>query len=124
MSQAQLRLIAGNPAANTVGKMPTGPQPTTKAAALKVLPRTGTQRAEVLDAIIGAGAYGMTDAELQRALGMNPNTERPRRVELVEGGWIADSGQRRASAGADLSIVWTLSLQGRQRLVNLVGGVT
>jgi hypothetical protein len=124
MSQTQLRLVAGNPAANTVGKMPSNPQSTTKAAALKVLPRTGTQRAEVLDAIIGAGVSGMTDAELQRSLTMNPNTERPRRVELVEGGWITDSGQRRVSAGADLSIVWALSVAGRQRLINLVGGIT
>lgn len=124
MNPTQLRLVASNPAANTVGAMPSNPQPTTKLAALKVLPRTGTQRAEVLDAIIGAGARGMTDAELQRSLGMNPSTERPRRVELVQGGWIIDSGQKRVSAGADLSIVWVLSLVGRARLQNLVGGIT
>lgn len=123
MTQPQLKLIT-NPAANTVGKMPSNPKDTTRLAALKALPRTGTQRAEVLDAIIGSGTRGMTDAELQRALGMNPNTERPRRVELVEANWVVDSGQRRASAGADLSIVWVLSFAGRARLQNLVGGIT
>lgn len=124
MTQLTLVAVAANPTVNTVGKMRTNPQPTSRAAALAVFPRTGTQRGDVLDEIIGAGSFGMTDAELQRALGMNPSTERPRRIELVQGGWVMDSGRKRASAGADVSIVWVLTFQGRQRLSNLVGGVT
>lgn len=80
--------------------------PTSKLAALTVAPRTGTQRRRVLDAI---ATRPSTDDELQAALRMSGNTERPRRVELVDGGWIRDSGARRpSSTGAD-SIVWELA---------------
>lgn len=80
--------------------------PTSKAAALAVAPRTGTQRRRVLDAI---ATRPSTDEEIQAALRMSGNTERPRRVELVEGGWIRDSGARRPSLSGQESIVWELA---------------
>ena len=80
---------------------------TSKAAALSVAPRTGTQRRRVLDAIAASG--GLTDEEIQARLAMNPSTQRPRRVELVEGGWIKDSGARRPSSSGRESIVWELA---------------
>jgi hypothetical protein len=45
-----------------------------------------------------------TDAELQRILGMDGNTERPRRGELVAAGRVVDTGERR-----DRSAVWGLA---------------
>ena len=80
--------------------------PTSKAPGLAVAPRTGTQRRRVLDAI---ATRPSTDEEIQDALRMSGNTERPRRVELVEGGWIRDSGARRPSASGQESIVWELA---------------
>jgi hypothetical protein len=79
---------------------------TSRAAAYAVTPRTGTQRRRVLDAI---AAKPSTDEEIQSALHMNPNTQRPRRVELVRGGWVGDSGERRPSSTGQDSIVWGLA---------------
>jgi hypothetical protein len=82
---------------------------TSKRAALEVAPRTGTQRRRVLDAIASASSGGLTDEQLQTRLGMSGDSERPRRVELVEGGWIKDSGLRRPSGSGQDSIVWELA---------------
>ena len=79
---------------------------TSKAAALAVAPKAGTQRRRVLEAI---ASHPATDEELQARLAMSGNTERPRRVELVEGGWIRDSGARRPSMSGQESIVWELA---------------
>lgn len=68
---------------------------TSREAAWSVMPRSGTQRRKVLDYITRFGPVGATDEEIQRALSMAGNTERPRRVELVRGGHIYDCGQRR-----------------------------
>ena len=78
---------------------------TSRAAALEVAPRTGTQRWRVLQFVTACGDDGATDDEIQDALAMSGNTERPRRLELVEGGWIIDSGTRRRHQGRD-RIVW------------------
>lgn len=74
---------------------------TSRAAAKAVMPRTGTQRRRVLDYIIGCGEHGATDLELQNALGLSGNSERPRRVELVDAELIVDAGRRRRG-----HIVW------------------
>jgi hypothetical protein len=78
---------------------------TSHAAAADVMPRTGTQRWRVYNFIVRKGDAGATDDEIQRALCMNGNTQRPRRVELVDAGLIVDSGQRRVVRGR-LMIVW------------------
>lgn len=91
-------------------------RPTSVAAAAAVWPRTGTQRRRVLDAILDAtrrGHGGATDPELQRHLDMSPNTERPRRLELVEQGFVADSGKVRQENGRD-HIVWSATLLAMQ----------
>jgi hypothetical protein len=80
---------------------------TAKTAALAVLPRTGTQRRRVYDRIARAGLYGITDQGLQADLDMDGNTERPRRVELVRGGFVVDSGRRRIIDGRP-AIVWII----------------
>jgi hypothetical protein len=74
-------------------------RPTQVAAAAAVRPRTGTQRARVLDAIRTAGRDGLIDEEIEDALHLDGNSARPRRKELEEGGLIVDSGQRRQHAG-------------------------
>lgn len=52
------------------------------------------------------GEHGATDEEMQQALGIDPNTQRPRRVELHEGGMIADSNKRRPTRSGRGAVVW------------------
>lgn len=78
---------------------------TTYEAAVAIAPRTGTLRRQVLDFIVASGSFGATDLEIQQTLAMNGNTERPRRVELVDGGWVVDSGLRRTANERNM-IVW------------------
>lgn len=106
-----------DPDRNEIGKFQApgrGAAVTQRKAAILVYPRTGTQRRKVLDYVAAEGERGATDEEIAAALGMLANTERPRRVELEEGGWIADSGLRRktAASGSDAA-VWTLTEEGR-----------
>jgi hypothetical protein len=49
--------------------------------------------------------HGLTDEEQQAALKMNPSTQRPRRVELVRRGLVAEFGTRRTSSGR-MATVW------------------
>lgn len=104
-----------DPTENTVGLMSREPRDTQRDAAYAVMPRTGTQRRMVLDAICGSGR-GMTDEELRDVLGTTYSKVGPRRRELVDGGWVADSGQRRPTSSGQDAIVWVLTPEGRARL--------
>ena len=66
-----------------------------------------TLRGRVLSFISWSNAYGATDEEIQDCLEMNPSTQRPRRVELVEKGLIKDSGKKRKTKSNRLAVVWT-----------------
>lgn len=101
-----------SPAAITAGIHHREPRDTERAAADRATPRTGTARARVLAAIGEAPHNGATDEELQRHLKLNPNTERPRRVELERGGYIFDSGKRRPTVSGDSAIVWKVTPAG------------
>lgn len=96
-------------------KMHDRPTDTEKAAALSTLPRSGTQRRRVYDALLAASDLetseddGLTDEEIQHRLQMNPSTVRPRRGELVEGGFVKDSGQRRKVGSGEWAIVWVIA---------------
>jgi len=86
---------------------------TSRAAAALVEPRTGSWRSKVLLAV---AEYPRTDDGLISALHGSPNTIRPRRVELMEDGWIEDSGERRATITGAQAAVWRLTEQGRKQL--------
>lgn len=100
-----------NPDANTIGKFqrPGTPAETQRQAAVAIYPTTGTKRRRVLDAFRSAGQAGATDDEIQVALDMDPSTQRPRRVELVEGGWLQDTGFRRNTRSGRSATVWCLT---------------
>ena len=106
-----------DPDRDMIGKhqRPGDASPTQITAAFGAYPGSGTKRRAVLDAIRGAGRRGMTDEELQIALGMNPSTQRPRRVELVEDGWIKDSQHRRRTKADLPAVVWVLTEAARAR---------
>jgi hypothetical protein len=53
-------------------------------------------------AVIAAASAGLTDEEIQLHTGMNPSTERPRRIELERRGFITQAGPGRRAAGGVL----------------------
>lgn len=57
-----------------------------------------TSQRSVYEFIVSRGADGATDMEMQESLGVNPNTQRPRRNELSTAGAIVDSGMKRSRA--------------------------
>lgn len=86
---------------------------TSHEAAARTLGRSGSARRRVMQALAQADR---TDEELQAWLGMAANTQRPRRVELVELGYVAATGARRRTATGSDSIVWAATDAGREAL--------
>jgi hypothetical protein len=75
-------------------------------AAKVIEPGAGTDRMRVLMALRDAGSRGMTDDELQDALNMPGDTERPRRISLCEVGLVwASQEWRKTRSGRD-AVVW------------------
>lgn len=95
--------VGSTPTASTMNDYPyyngTPPHqahsPTSRAAALKVLPRTGSDRARILDLIRAAGDRGVTSEEAQLALKLSHQTGSARVAELLQGGLIIESGRTR-----------------------------
>jgi hypothetical protein len=103
----------GDPTANHT--IP-GRRATSRSAALDALPRAGTQRWRVLHALADQPS---TDEQLAGRLRLRTNTIRPRRLELLEGGWVCDSGDRFPTPMGNPAIVWTLTAEGRARLPHI-----
>lgn len=82
---------------------------TSREAARSIRPLAAGYRADVLAAIRAAGADGLTDDECQRALAMNPSTQRPRRLELEAARLVTDSGRTRLTASGRKAVVWIAS---------------
>lgn len=81
---------------------------TSVAAAKRALPRSGTKRARVLYEIATAPA-GCTDDEIITRTGFLHQSVGPRRLELEQGGWVEDSGERRKTRMGNPAIVWKLT---------------
>jgi hypothetical protein len=79
---------------------------TSKRAASKVEPRSGTQRFRVLEAIRRAKGNGLTDDEIEQLTGLAHQTASARRNELAEGGFIVETTKRRKTRNDKLAIVW------------------
>jgi hypothetical protein len=90
---------------------------TSRKAAVSALDFADTQRAKVYRFIREQGARGATDEEMQIALEMNPSTQRPRRVELVDDLLVVhDGGKRRKTMSGREAVVWeVVSQQQEQR---------
>lgn len=85
-------------------------------AAARVLGKTGSGRRRVLAALMSGD---LTDEQMQSLLRMSPNTQRPRRVELVDHGYVQATGERRQSISGARSIVWTATDAGRAALAHV-----
>jgi hypothetical protein len=79
---------------------------TSLAAAAAIRPTAATMRGQVLAAIVAAGVDGRTDDELQRELGLQGSSQRPRRIELQQAGLIVQSGEVRKTASGRSAVVW------------------
>lgn len=79
---------------------------TSYAAALGIVESSDCLRSQVFRFLHSSGTYGATDEEMQRALVMNPSTQRPRRVELVRLGLVCDSWRRRSTDSGRSAVVW------------------
>jgi transcription initiation factor IIE alpha subunit len=80
--------------------------PESRAAALQAEPSAGSKRAAILRFIASRGALGATDDEMQLGLGINPSTQRPRRIELYEGGHIVKLKATRSTRSGRMAAVW------------------
>jgi hypothetical protein len=84
---------------------------TSLAAAESIAPALSQKRRDLLVWIIERRFDGATDNELIADLvaeGWSPNTPRPRRVELVKGGWLEAIGE------AEGSTVWAATAKAKE----------
>lgn len=79
---------------------------TSNSAAIRIMPAAASLRGRVLAHLRDCGEKGATDEEMQAALAMNPSTQRPRRIELIESKLIRDSGSCRRTRSGRLAVVW------------------
>jgi hypothetical protein len=116
--------LAGiGPARNgQLGGQRQGGMDTAAAAVELVAPKADTQRGKVLTCLRdwygSGGVYGLTDVQLAKRTGLAPNSVRPRRVELVDAGWLEDSGRRREHNGRP-HVVWQLTEAAHEALPKL-----
>lgn len=85
---------------------------TSQAAAESIKGKIGPLHARILRYLTNLRLVvdiGATDEEMQRALSMPPNTQRPRRRELQLMGRIVDSGIRRPTSSGRDAVVWKLA---------------
>ena len=88
------------------GHVFSGKRSTSKRAALHVLGKTGNQRRKVLQYLIDYGPA--TDEEMQEGLRIEGNSQRPRRGELVSGGFVKHSGKVKVLHGEEC-IIWEVA---------------
>lgn len=79
--------------------------PTSKAAALAALPDLGRLEGLVLACIVNA-SDGMTDDEIEVALGRSHQSASARRRGLVQKKLVADSGRTRPTRSGRHAVVW------------------
>lgn len=89
--------------------------PTETAAADVALPKAGTLRWKVIDALF-VYPNGLTDQEIAEEAGAYLYSIAPRRTELVRLGWVQDSGKTRATDRGHEAVVWRLTDAGAARL--------
>jgi hypothetical protein len=84
-----------------------GSQTSNDAADSLDAPTLNAMQRRVLE-VLQATPDGLTDEEMQTRLGMNPSTQRPRRIELARRGLVVEAGTRRAASGR-LATVWRVA---------------
>jgi transcription initiation factor IIE alpha subunit len=62
--------------------------------------------------LLAVWPQGLTDEEMQHKLGMNPSTQRPRRIELARRGLVVEAGTRKTASGR-MAVVWQAAAASR-----------
>lgn len=93
-----------------------GKAETSKQAAKRALPRSGTDRRAVFEYVVRCGGVGATDDEIERTLGMSHQSASARRNSLAADGWLVNSGRKRNTRTGSPAAVWVLSADGRRAL--------
>lgn len=75
-------------------------------AARRIESQLNALQLRVLEHLRAVGGYGATDEEMQFVLGMNPSTQRPRRIELLRKGLIRESDIQRTTRSGRNAVVW------------------
>ena len=86
---------------------PRGKASTSRDAASRVLPSTGTKRRTVYDTIMGNMSNGMTCDEVCEATGMLVQSCTSAINTLAADGWLTDTGERRPTRTGYMATVWT-----------------
>ncbi len=81
---------------------------TSAAAADSLGPATLNAMQRRVLALLQATPGGLTDEEMQTRLGMNPSTQRPRRIELARRGLVVEAGTRKTASGR-MAVVWRVA---------------
>lgn len=79
---------------------------TSRIAALKALPRTGTKKEKIYNLIKEQGMFGLCDHEIEKATGWKHQSASAMRNSLMRDGWVIDSGARRNTDEGNPAIVW------------------
>lgn len=127
-AQGYLSRFATDIPAQRAGKVGSGAPETRQAAARAIRTRSGSQRHEILRELVEVGP--LADWQIQRRLGLIPNSERPRRLELVEAGYVRPA--RDGQNGDPVTVpdrvtkfqcqVWEATPAGRAALAKLNAG--
>jgi hypothetical protein len=79
---------------------------TSRIAAERIYPKSGSIRLSVYEYLIRQGLRGATDQEMQSNLNLSGDTIRPTRMTLLKDGFIIDSGETRNNANGNPCVVW------------------
>jgi len=75
-------------------------------AAVAIEPSSRSLRDQVFAYLVKCACHGATDDEMQAALDMNPSTQRPRRIELLNQGKIYRTDITRKTRAGRAAAVW------------------
>lgn len=97
---------------NTVIISPSAKQ-TSRAAAMGVLPYSGSIRYRVYEFILRRGISGATDQEIATNLNLSGDTVRPTRKNLEQDLFVIDSGHTRNNLNGNACTVWRANIEGQ-----------
>lgn len=102
----QQTLFATDEPAQAPPMLPHNGTATSKLAARSMRSHAAAQQHRVLECLRQAGDAGLTDEEIQAALDLSGNSERPRRAKLVELGLVENAGVMRLTKSSHPATVW------------------
>lgn len=103
--------------ADTPGSSVAGSPPTSRDAAMLIMPRRGSIRRRILVEIAARSDGLMTDEMLERELRMKHQTVSSARNSLTLQGFLKDSGQKAETSSGRKAVLWRLTEDGLDVLV-------